>query len=57
MKKEIEQREKMINNPAAVQKRESKKKELKEKMMKGLSEEEKKLIGDYLKEKKGEGKS
>lgn len=57
MKKEIEQREKMINSPAVVQKRESKKKELKEKMMKGLSEEEKKLIGDYLKEKKGEGKS
>jgi hypothetical protein len=57
MKKAQEEREKVISDPAAVERRESAKKAMKEKMLKGLSEEERKLIGDYFSEKKHEGKS
>lgn len=57
VKKAQEEREKIMNDPANVQKRDEAKKAMKEKMLSGLSESERKLIGDYFNEKKNEGKS
>lgn len=44
MKKAQEEQEKKMNDPAVLAQKESKKEELKQKMFKGLSEEERKLI-------------
>jgi hypothetical protein len=52
-----EAKEKIANDPEAIKRREEKKKEMKERMLKGLSESERKLIDEYMNEKKTEGKS
>lgn len=52
MEKMQEERSKMVNDPAQKEKREAKKNEMKQKMFKNLSPEERKTLEDYINQKK-----
>lgn len=55
-KKLEEERERVMNDPVAIQKREEKKKEIKEKMFKNLTDDERKALEEYIQEKRNDGK-